>query len=164
MLQHPHSVVAEARFERATSRLWAWRATNCSTPRCCAFFKQKHTKLSFGLLWKNVYLLSGVIQNQYWRHLDPAAQTTARSESFSCTRMSQFIEISEMAKTSRRSLSTEWFRILSVSSPFSLTLISFNWTYNQRRIWKFNSKKVGVYAGVEPANYSLYIGSSLPFE
>ena len=26
-------VVAEARLERTTSRLWAWRATNCSTPR-----------------------------------------------------------------------------------------------------------------------------------
>ena len=27
-------LVAEARLERTTSRLWAWRATNCSTPRC----------------------------------------------------------------------------------------------------------------------------------
>ena len=27
-------VVAETRLERMTSRLWAWRATNCSTPRC----------------------------------------------------------------------------------------------------------------------------------
>ena len=27
------SLVAEARLERTTSRLWAWRATNCSTPR-----------------------------------------------------------------------------------------------------------------------------------
>nr|DAJ76035.1 MAG TPA: hypothetical protein [Crassvirales sp.] len=44
---------------------------------------------------KNVYLLSGVIQNQYWRHLDPAAQRAARAESFSFTRMSQFIEILE---------------------------------------------------------------------
>ena len=26
-------MVAEARLERTTSRLWAWRATNCSTPR-----------------------------------------------------------------------------------------------------------------------------------
>ena len=26
-------LVAEARLERTTSRLWAWRATNCSTPR-----------------------------------------------------------------------------------------------------------------------------------
>ena len=41
----------------------------------------------------NVYLLSGVIQNQYWRHLDPAAQRAARAESFSFTRISQFIEI-----------------------------------------------------------------------
>ena len=30
----------------------------------------------------NVYLLSGVIQNQYWRHLDPAAPSAARAESF----------------------------------------------------------------------------------
>ena len=28
--------VAEARLERTTSRLWAWRATNCSTPRYCS--------------------------------------------------------------------------------------------------------------------------------
>ena len=27
------NLVAEARLEHATSRLWAWRATNCSTPR-----------------------------------------------------------------------------------------------------------------------------------
>lgn len=27
-------LVAEAGLEHATSRLWAWRATNCSTPRC----------------------------------------------------------------------------------------------------------------------------------
>ena len=46
----------------------------------------------------NVYLLTGVIQNQYWRHLDPAAPNAARAESFSFTRMSQFVEISEMAK------------------------------------------------------------------
>ena len=30
----------------------------------------------------NVQLLTGVIQNQYWRHLDPAAQMAARAESF----------------------------------------------------------------------------------
>ncbi len=30
----------------------------------------------------NVYLLSGVTQNQYWRHLDPAAPSAARAESF----------------------------------------------------------------------------------
>ena len=30
----------------------------------------------------NVQLLTGVIQNQYWRHLDPAAQMTAMAESF----------------------------------------------------------------------------------
>nr|DAH44806.1 MAG TPA: hypothetical protein [Caudoviricetes sp.] len=39
--------------------------------------------------------------------MDPAAQRTARAESFSFTRISQFIEISEMAKTSQRSLSTK---------------------------------------------------------
>ena len=28
------NIVAETRLEHVTSRLWAWRATNCSTPRC----------------------------------------------------------------------------------------------------------------------------------
>ena len=30
----PLNIVAETRLEHVTSRLWAWRATNCSTPRC----------------------------------------------------------------------------------------------------------------------------------
>nr|DAE31722.1 MAG TPA: hypothetical protein [virus sp. ctBM815] len=34
--------------------------------------------------------------------MDPAAQRAARAESFCSARMSQFIEISEMAKTSQR--------------------------------------------------------------
>ena len=72
--------------------------------------------------------------------------------------------------------------------PFSLTLISFSWTYNQYWVHvsayhgsllfivythgchfiKLKNLKMnnmsGVYAGVEPANHSLYIGSSLPFD
>ena len=55
----------------------------------------------------NAQLLTGVTQNQYWRHLDPAAPSAARVESFCFTRISQFIEISEMATTSQRSLSTK---------------------------------------------------------
>nr|DAF22732.1 MAG TPA: hypothetical protein [Caudoviricetes sp.] len=39
--------------------------------------------------------------------MDPAAQSAARAESFCFTRISQFIEISEMATTSQRSLSTK---------------------------------------------------------
>ena len=31
---HLFNIVAETRLEHVTSRLWAWRATNCSTPRC----------------------------------------------------------------------------------------------------------------------------------
>ena len=57
----------------------------------------------------NVQLLTGVIQNQYWRHLDPAAPSAARAESFCFTRISQFIEISEMAKTSQRLYSPVYF-------------------------------------------------------
>ena len=34
-------LVAGVRLERATSRLWAWRATNCSTPRCFLDFECK---------------------------------------------------------------------------------------------------------------------------
>ena len=38
--------VAEARLERTTSRLWAWRATNCSTPRCSVCFLFASAKLA----------------------------------------------------------------------------------------------------------------------
>nr|DAF28056.1 MAG TPA: hypothetical protein [Caudoviricetes sp.] len=41
--------------------------------------------------------------------MDPAAQRAARAESFSFTRMSQFIEISEMATTSQRLYSPVFF-------------------------------------------------------
>ena len=43
------SVVAEAGLEHATSRLWAWRATNCSTPRCYFSFASAKVLLLFGL-------------------------------------------------------------------------------------------------------------------
>ena len=94
----------------------------------------------------NVQLLTGVIQNQYWRHLDPAAQSAARAESFCFTRISQFIEISEMAETSQRLYSPVFFD-------------SYNFINS-----KHKNKMKGVYAGVEPANYSLCIGLSLPFD
>ena len=39
-------LVAEAGLEHATSRLWAWRATNCSTPRCSVCFLFASAKLA----------------------------------------------------------------------------------------------------------------------
>nr|DAQ60690.1 MAG TPA: hypothetical protein [Bacteriophage sp.] len=41
--------------------------------------------------------------------MDPAAQRAARAESSCSARISQFIEISEMAKTSRRLYSPVFF-------------------------------------------------------
>ena len=39
---HLFNLVAETRLEHVTSRLWAWRATNCSTPRCYSFLFAHH--------------------------------------------------------------------------------------------------------------------------
>ena len=39
-------VVAGAGFEPATSRLWAWRAANCSTPRCRGAEGENRTLMS----------------------------------------------------------------------------------------------------------------------
>lgn len=85
-------------------------------------------------------------------------------------------------------------RFLWLLSYEFILLLSFSWTYNQYWVpmsayhgsllfivytqgchfFKLKNLKInnffkiqqmsGVYAGVEPANYSLYIGSSLPFD
>ena len=57
-------IVAEAGFERATSRLWAWRATNCSTPRCflsCSLIRLQRYNSFF--CWPNISVVFSVVGN-----------------------------------------------------------------------------------------------------
>ena len=87
--------VARARVELATYGYEPHMIPFHHLAMLCIFLNRNTQNYRFKYNQKllNVYLLSGVTQNQYWRNLDPAAPNAARAESFSFTRISQFIEI-----------------------------------------------------------------------
>ena len=62
-------VVAEARLERTTFGLWAQRATNCSTPRCCLFVSGAKVEVVYGIckwMWVLFFSLVGYAYLSYF--------------------------------------------------------------------------------------------------
>ena len=94
-------MVAGAGLEPATSRLWAWRAANCSTPR-------------YALVWALEY----GIQNQ------PSRQTNGRIITRQISHKTRLPDITHKAKAAHRSAASTWCRERG-SNPHDLAIAGF---------------------------------------